>query len=83
MAVVSKTEIVLQLESVLQQYLNDQNLTLTEELSADHLDGWDSLTQISVLSEVEKKFGIRVAPEEMALIERVGDMVKLIQNKLT
>lgn len=43
---------------------------------------WDSVGQLSILSNVEEAFGINFEPEEMMEIEDVKDIVAAVNAKL-
>jgi acyl carrier protein len=73
-------------------------LTLIELLEADkgekfpHLDdaqklredlGLDSLDVVSIVSQVERRFRIRLTHEELQVLVTVEDVLNLLQNKLT
>ncbi len=49
---------------------------------ADDLDA-DSLNRFAIYSSVEEEFGIELDDEETMEIETVGDLVKLINRKIT
>ncbi|MEE8402109.1 MAG: acyl carrier protein [Candidatus Hydrothermarchaeaceae archaeon] len=49
---------------------------------ADDLDA-DSLNKFSICSSVEEEFGIKLDDEETMEIETVGDLVSLINKKMT
>lgn len=70
-------------QEVLQKILNNQQLVVSDELTADQVEGWDSLTHMVIITELEKKFNIRFRFDEIAGFERVGDMIDRIQNKLS
>jgi len=50
--------------------------------SAD-VPGWDSLGHVSMIGEIEDRFGIEFRPEEYVEFESVGELVTLIEAKLT
>lgn len=43
---------------------------------------WDSVGQLTILSQVEESFEINFEPEEMMEIEDVKDIVKAVEAKL-
>lgn len=57
-------------------------LVLTPELSADEVDEWDSLLQISLLLAVEKHFNIRFRVGEVEKTSNVGEFADLIARRV-
>lgn len=43
---------------------------------------WDSVGQLSILSNVEESFDISFEPEEMMEIEDVNDIIEAVKDKL-
>jgi len=60
----------------------DEDVSVYPELSADDVDGWDSLTHLRLILTVQKAFDVRFSAAEIGGLENVGDMVRLIQSKL-
>ena len=60
----------------------DEDVPVSPDLSADEVDGWDSLTHLRLILTVQKEFGVKFSAAEIGGLENVGDMVGLIQSKL-
>ncbi|PWT72603.1 MAG: hypothetical protein C5B59_15315, partial [Bacteroidetes bacterium] len=52
------------------------------ETTADDIPGWDSLSHAVILMNTEKAFDIRFVPQEVLELDRVGDLVAVIERKL-
>lgn len=59
----------------------DDEITVTPELSAKDVDGWDSLTHIRLILTIEKAFKIKFSSSEVGRLAKVGDLVVLIQSR--
>lgn len=46
------------------------------------IDGWDSLSHTTLMMEIERRFHIRIAPDESIALGNVGDLVDLVEAKL-
>jgi acyl carrier protein len=44
--------------------------------------GLDSVDLVGLVMRIEREFHMRLAPEELALVKRVGDLLDLMQAKL-
>lgn len=78
----SKEEILAEVSGVLRKLLDQPGLIVTSETSADQVEGWDSLTHMSIISEVEAFFNIEFRFNEIMQMEKLGDMVDLIAEKI-
>lgn len=45
------------------------------------MDGWDSLTNMLLISEVEKAFGVRFTFRDIVKLKDVGDLCRAIITK--
>ena len=59
----------------------DEEITVTPELSAKDVDGWDSLTHIRLILTIEKRFNIKFSTSEIGKLENVGDLVAIIKER--
>ena len=69
------------LNGIFRKVLKRDNITLTEETTAHDVEGWDSLTNMVLLTEIEKKFGVRFTFREIVKMKNVGDLCQTILNK--
>ncbi len=75
-------EIYATLADVFRQVLEDDTIELTPETTADDVDGWDSMNHIFIVVELEKRFGVKFQAAEMEELKNVGELAKLVQQKL-
>lgn len=70
------------LNEIFQDVFDDDSLTVCDETTADDVDGWDSLTHITLLATVEDEFDIKFNMKDVIGLKNVGEMVTLIQNQI-
>lgn len=75
-------EILEALNGIFRHGLKNESLNLTETTTAHDVDGWDSLTNMLLISEVEKAFGVRFNFREIVKMKNVGDLCAAIANKM-
>ena len=75
-------EILEALNGIFRHVLKNESLNLTETTTAHNVDGWDSLTNMLLISEVEKAFGVRFNFREIVKMKNVGDLCAAIANKM-
>ena len=56
----------------------DEEITVTEDTTAADIEDWDSLTHITLISEVEDAFGIKMSMKDVLSLKNVGEMVDVI-----
>lgn len=69
------------LNGIFRKVLKRDDITLTEDTTAHEVEGWDSLTNMILLTEIEKKFGVRFTFREIVKLKNVGDLCQTILNK--
>jgi acyl carrier protein len=77
-----RSEILHQLHGIFVDALDSDNVKLTNETTADEVEGWDSLTHIQLVVGIEKHFKIRFTSQEIQRWKNVGELVESIHNKL-
>jgi acyl carrier protein len=77
-----KIEITGKLTSVFRTVFNNITLVLTNELSAKDVDGWDSLSHMILITEIENVFAIKFKLKDLNKMKNVGDMIEIIMSKL-
>lgn len=60
--------------------LEHNNFTLTESTTADDVDGWESVTHMMIITEIENTFKIKFKLMDLMGMENVGDLIKSIQG---
>lgn len=77
-----RNEITTKLTNIFKTVFNNQSLMLTNELSANDVDQWDSLSHMILISEIEDAFLIKFKLKELNKMRNVGDMIEMIQLKI-
>jgi acyl carrier protein len=79
----SNEEIKTRLTEIFRDVLDNATLELSRTTTANDVEEWDSLAQISLLVSIEKEFNIKMSFEEVKALQNVGDMMDLIKSKLS
>lgn len=70
------------LTAVFQDVFDEDTLQLFPTMTAQDVEGWDSLSHIRLVVSVEQAFGVRFSTDEISNLENVGEFVDLIESKL-
>lgn len=60
----------------------DEETTVTAETTADDIEEWDSLTHITLISEVEDTFGMKFSMKDVLGMQNVGEMAEIIEKSI-
>jgi len=77
------SDILDELQPIFQDIFEDDELSITAESNADTVKDWDSLAHITLIYAIEQEFEIKFALGELEAMKNVGDMVELMQIKLS
>jgi acyl carrier protein len=69
------------LTTVFRDVLDEDDLVLTPGMTADDVDGWDSLSHVRLVLAVSKVFGVKFSAAEVGQLKNVGEFVEMIQSK--
>jgi len=58
----------------------DEDITVTAETTSADIEDWDSLTHITLISEVEDTFDIKFSMKDVLGMKNVGEMVDIIEQ---
>ena len=74
-------DILKELDTIFREILKNDNITLGRETTAKDVDGWDSLTNMRLITAIEKHYDIRFGLREILKFKNVGDLCVSIQTK--
>ena len=75
------SSILNQLDIVFIDVLDNKNIKLNVNTTADDVEDWDSLNHIQLVVAIEKKFKIRFSSKEIQSWKNVGELVESINSK--
>ncbi len=61
---------------------DEDTLQITPDMTANDIDGWDSLSHVNLITAIEAKFNIRFTQKELLKQRNVGDLITDIDRKL-
>lgn len=82
MSFMNRDELLVQLQVLFRDVLNNNNIQLTEDTSAEDIDEWTSLTHVQLITSMEQTFNIKFALREMMSWQNVGEIMDSIEKKL-
>ena len=77
-----RKEILEKLTPIFRTAFNDDTIELDEDMTTDDFDNWDSVTQMIIVSMIEKEFDIVFKLREVGMLDSVEAFVDGIEKKL-
>ena len=74
-------EILCELDTIFRDILKNEHIALTPATTAKDVEGWDSLTNMRLITAIEKHYNIRFGLREILKFKHVGDLCASIQAK--
>lgn len=59
-----------------------KELEWNANLTAEDIDGWDSITHLDLIVNTEKEFGIEISGFDVMGLQNIGDLLTLVERKL-
>ena len=70
------------LNNIFRLVFDDEDIQILPYMTANDVDGWDSLTHVNLIAAIEAKLDVRFTPKELLRHRNVGDLVSDIDSKL-
>ncbi|MCX6906819.1 MAG: acyl carrier protein [Verrucomicrobia bacterium] len=70
------------LNGIFRTVFDNDEINIQPEMTANDVDGWDSLSHVNLILAVEQGFGIRFNQKELLTFKNVGDLLRSIESKL-
>lgn len=74
------SDIYSKITPIFQDILEDDDIALTNETTADDIENWDSLSHVRLIVSIEQELGIKFDLSEISDAKNVGDMVAYIKS---
>lgn len=78
----NKKQILEELNAIFKAAFDNEQLVIDENTSAKDIEDWDSLMQITLVTQIEKKYNVEFNIDDVLNLQNVGDMVDLIYREL-
>jgi acyl carrier protein len=77
-----REQILLELNEIFKEIFEDDSIELTEETTANDIEDWDSLTHITIISEVEEHFDMKFEMKDVIGMKNIGEMIDIIGENI-
>ncbi len=80
-----RNEVFERVKDICRDVFDDDRLEVTETMTAADVAGWDSLTHLSLVNELEEEFEVEFTLDEVTESQNIGELfnalMKHIDNK--
>lgn len=76
-----RSEILKRIQAIFQDVLDNEDIELNAETTAEDIEEWDSLSHIQLIVAIEKEFKIKFTSKEILSWKNVGEMIECIMLK--
>lgn len=77
-----REDIIDKLTPIFRNIFNDENIVLRENITADDIGSWDSLSHMLMIAEVENNFSIKFRLREISNLKNIGSLIELVEAKI-
>ena len=77
-----RIDIESRLTSIFRKVFGNETLNLSNELTANDVEQWDSLSHMILITEIENDFSIKFKLRDLNKMRNIGDMIDIIASKL-
>ena len=77
-----RADVYEKLTGIFRKVFDNDSLEISDELTANDVESWDSLTHMLLITEVESSFSVKFRLKDLNKMRNVGDLVDIIISKL-
>ncbi|HAL32038.1 MAG TPA: acyl carrier protein [Lachnospiraceae bacterium] len=78
----TREEVMEKVCEIARDIFDDDELVLEDDTVASDVDGWDSLTHLSLMNEIEEEFGFKFVMKEVQGLKDVGELIDAIMERI-
>ena len=70
------------LNQIFCEVFDDDDIKIAPDMTANDVDGWDSLSHVNLIVAIESRFNIRFSHKELLTFKNVGDLLNSIRSQI-
>lgn len=75
-------DIEIKLQNIFREVFDNPEMEISDDMSADDVSDWTSLTHMQLLATIEEEFGIEFNTRDIRRMKNIGDLKRSIERKL-
>ena len=77
----NRDQLKYKIQSVFREVLDNDDLEITPEMTAEDVDGWDSIAHVQLIVALESSFKLSFSTQEIGDLRNIGSFISLIEQK--
>lgn len=77
----NRDEIIKRLNVIFADIFDDEDIVLEETMTSKDIDGWDSLTHISIIASIEEEFKMKFSMDELKNMKSISCIIDIVKEK--
>ena len=77
-----RNDVLTKVQEICRDVFDEPNLVLTENTTASEVEGWDSLTHLSLVNELEETYGIVFKLDEVTGSKNIGELLSALMKHI-
>ena len=71
------------LNEIFRDVFQDETIEIGDATTADDVEGWDSMSHVTLILAIETRFKVRFKQQELMSFRTVGDLVRCLDARLS
>jgi acyl carrier protein len=67
------------LQDIFRSIMQDDDLVLTDDLTADQVDNWDSVAHVNLMFTIEQEFDVQFPDDQLTGFANVGELRRYLE----
>ncbi len=76
-------ETLARLNDIFRDVFQDETIEIGDATTADDVEGWDSMSHVTLVLAIETRFKVRFKQAELMSFRTVGDLVRSLDARLS
>ena len=78
----TREDITKEVTEIFKETFREDEIVLSDDMTADDINNWDSLTHTIMIANIEKHFSVKFKIREVMKLKNVGILINSIENKI-
>jgi acyl carrier protein len=79
----NRAQLLEEVSAICREVFHDEKLIISEKTSADDVEGWDSVTNLFLIDQLESRFQFKFSLDEILEAQNIGDLCNCIETKMS
>ena len=79
----TREQVLGEVQDIFRDLFDDDSIVISDDMTADDIEDWDSLEHINLITSIEKHFSIKFAMSEVTHFKDIGNMIDTIAAKVS